>query len=320
MRERRFPADFIWGAATASYQIEGAVERRRPGREHLGPLLAHARAHRRRRHRRRRLRPLPPLSRGRRPHGRARPRRLPLLDRLAARRPRRQRAGQRGRASTSTTGSSTSCSSAASSPSRRSTTGTCRRRSRTPAAGRRDRPPRPSPSTPRVVAAPARRPGPAHRHAQRAIVRRPSSATAPVSTRRAGPSPQAALAAAHHLLLAHGLAVQAIRAARAGDVASVIALNFEAQAPATSHPLDVEAADGGPRPVQPLVPRPRRRPRLPAEGAVRAAAGTVPRSLDGDMERHRRADRLPGRQLLHPRGRPLATPRRRSTDAPDAAS
>ena len=36
--------DFVWGAATAAYQIEGAVERGRPRREHLGPLHGHARA------------------------------------------------------------------------------------------------------------------------------------------------------------------------------------------------------------------------------------------------------------------------------------
>ncbi len=39
-----FPPDFVWGAATASYQIEGAARRGRPRREHLGPLRPHARA------------------------------------------------------------------------------------------------------------------------------------------------------------------------------------------------------------------------------------------------------------------------------------
>ena len=82
-----FPPGFRFGAATASYQIEGAGARRRPRPVDLGHLLPHAGQDRQRRHRRRRLRPLPPLARGRRPHGRARPRDLPLLDRLAARHP-----------------------------------------------------------------------------------------------------------------------------------------------------------------------------------------------------------------------------------------
>jgi beta-glucosidase len=53
--------------------------------------------------------------------------------------------------------------------------------------------------------------------------------------------PAAALAAGHHLLVAHGLGVQAIRAAApAADVG--IVLNFEAKQPATPHLLDLEAA------------------------------------------------------------------------------
>jgi beta-glucosidase len=51
----------------------------------------------------------------------------------------------------------------------------------------------------------------------------------------------AALAAAHHLLLAHGLAVPAIRAAAPATEVG-ITLNFEPKVPASSHPLDVEAA------------------------------------------------------------------------------
>jgi len=53
--------------------------------------------------------------------------------------------------------------------------------------------------------------------------------------------PSAALAAAHHLLVAHGLSVAAIRAA-APQVKVGIALNFEPHLPATAHPLDQEAA------------------------------------------------------------------------------
>ena len=79
-----FPAGFRWGAATAAYQIEGAVaeDGRAPSiwdtfSHTPGPSAG-------RRHRRRRDRPLPPVPRGRRADGRARADGVPLLDRLAA--------------------------------------------------------------------------------------------------------------------------------------------------------------------------------------------------------------------------------------------
>jgi beta-glucosidase len=53
--------------------------------------------------------------------------------------------------------------------------------------------------------------------------------------------PAAAVAAAHHLLVGHGLAMQAIRAA-APSVQAGIVLNLGTQAPVSSHPLDLEAA------------------------------------------------------------------------------
>jgi beta-glucosidase len=53
--------------------------------------------------------------------------------------------------------------------------------------------------------------------------------------------PEAALAAAHHLLLAHGLGVQAIRA-NAPQASAGIVLNFEPQHPTSLHILDIEAA------------------------------------------------------------------------------
>ena len=40
-RPRSFPPDFVWGSATASYQIEGAVTRGRPRPVHLGHLQPH---------------------------------------------------------------------------------------------------------------------------------------------------------------------------------------------------------------------------------------------------------------------------------------
>jgi beta-glucosidase len=50
----------------------------------------------------------------------------------------------------------------------------------------------------------------------------------------------AALAAGHHVLVAHGLAMQAIRAAAPGAPAGIV-LNFESLEPATPDPLDAEA-------------------------------------------------------------------------------
>ena len=93
-RQRLDSQDFVWGAATASYQIEGAAPRTDAARA-SGIASRDARQGARRRHRRRRVRLLPPLPRRRPPHARARPRRLPLLDRLAARPPDGARQGQR---------------------------------------------------------------------------------------------------------------------------------------------------------------------------------------------------------------------------------
>ena len=40
---RTFPSDFLWGSATASYQIEGAVAEDGRGAVDLGHLQPHAR-------------------------------------------------------------------------------------------------------------------------------------------------------------------------------------------------------------------------------------------------------------------------------------
>lgn len=53
--------------------------------------------------------------------------------------------------------------------------------------------------------------------------------------------PEAAVAAAHHLLVAHGLGVQAIRAA-APEASAGVVLNLGPKHPASAHPLDLEAA------------------------------------------------------------------------------
>ena len=186
-----FPPDFVWGAATAAYQIEGAARRGRPRRRRSGT-------------------PSPPrpgrirggdtgdvacdhyhrYARGRRADGRrsgldayrfslAWPRLLPdgggaaQPGRARLLRPARRRAA-RARASR---------------PGSRSTTGTCRRRSRTPAAGRPATPPRASPSTPQVAAAALGDRVDALDHRSTSPGARRSSATARASTRRAAPSP-----------------------------------------------------------------------------------------------------------------------------------
>ncbi len=84
-RERiSFPADFLWGAATSAYQIEGS-----PLADGAGPSIWHRFAHTPgridgRRHRRRRLRSLPALRRRRRADARAGAQRLSLQHRRGA--------------------------------------------------------------------------------------------------------------------------------------------------------------------------------------------------------------------------------------------
>ncbi len=93
--------------------------------------------------------------------------------------------------------------------------------------------------------------------------------------------PAAALSTAHHLLVAHGLALQAIRAA-APRVAAGIVLNLDALHPASGHLLDLEAAIVAHDQVNrwfldPIVGR-----GYPEDGA-RAWGWTRGEVLDGDM-------------------------------------
>ena len=94
--------------------------------------------------------------------------------------------------------------------------------------------------------------------------------------------PAAAIAAAHHLLVAHGLGMQAIRAA-APAVPAGIVLNLGPMQPASSHPLDLEAASAAHDwlnrwYLDPLVGR--GYPGLPAWAAGHARVDI----RDGDME------------------------------------
>jgi beta-glucosidase len=94
--------------------------------------------------------------------------------------------------------------------------------------------------------------------------------------------PQAALAAAHHLLVAHGLAVEAIRAAAPrAQVGIVVVLG--PQHPASGHPLDVEAALIGHDQLNRWFLDPLTGHGYPEDGA-RAWGWDRREVLDGDME------------------------------------
>ena len=94
--------------------------------------------------------------------------------------------------------------------------------------------------------------------------------------------PGAAIAAAHHLLLAHGLATEAIRAAAPSTPVGIV-LNLGPQLPASTHPLDLEAASAAHAWLNrwfldPLVGRPY--PELPSWDAGQSSVDV----RDGDME------------------------------------
>ena len=203
MAERRFDDRFLFGAATAAFQIEGAtytdgrtdtiwdVFCRVDGAVINGDDGSVACDHYHR------------YARRRRPHGRARSAELPVLHVLVAD-PARRRPGEPGRASTSTRGWSTSCSSTTSCPGSRCTTGTSRRPSRTRAAGATGTPRTASPTTPWIVHARLGDRVPVWTTLNEPwcaaflgyIGRRP---------RPRDPGPRGRPGAPHHLLLGHGL-------------------------------------------------------------------------------------------------------------------
>ena len=94
--------------------------------------------------------------------------------------------------------------------------------------------------------------------------------------------PDAALAAAHHLLVAHGLGVRAIREATPGTPCGIV-LNFEPRHPATHHTLDIEAAIVAHDQVNRWFLDPITGRGYPEDGA-RAWGWRREEILDGDME------------------------------------
>ena len=151
------------------------------------------------------------------------------------------------------------------------------------AAGRCGRRPRPSPTTPawwppRSATGCRASPRSTSRscssdHGYREGSPRPGTERARRGAGRRPPSP-----------LAHGLAVPAIRAGRARARGRHHPQPRAQGTRPRSHPLDLEAADGGPRPVQPVVPRPGHRARLPGARARATGVGTAGEVGDGDLE------------------------------------
>ena len=313
-----FPDGLRLGRGHRRVPDRGRGHRGRPRAVHLGHLLPYAGQGLRRAHRRRRLRPLPPLPRRRGADGRAGPA-APTGSRWPGRGSSPTAPARSTRAGwTSTTGWSTSCSAAGIDPMRHALP-------LGPAAG---------------AGGPGRLDRPGHRRALRRVRRRSctpgsatgsapgprstsrgarrSSATAAACTRPAGSDPAAAFAAAHHLLLGHGLAAPgAARGRRAARVG--ITLNLAA---------------GRARPTRRTRPT-RRRPGsstacTTGSSSTRCCAGAYPDDVlrarrpgsptwpimrDGDEDDHRRADRPAGHQLLHARRTWRRGPARPATPA-----
>lgn len=92
----------------------------------------------------------------------------------------------------------------------------------------------------------------------------------------------ASLAAAHHVLLGHGLAVQAMRAV-APRTSLGIVLNFEPKQPASGHPLDLEAASAAHARMNRWYLDPIMQRGYPAD-AARAASWPRSEVAQGDLE------------------------------------
>ena len=283
---RAFPDGFVVGRRHRVVPDRGRGPRGRPRREHLGSLRPHAGP--------RRATATPATWRATTTTATATTWRCMAelgLDayrfsiawpRVAARRDRR---GERGGARLLRPAGRRAAGARASRPTRRSTTGTCPRPSRTPAGGRSARPPRRSPTTRTIVAAPAGRPrrAPWPPSTSRWCSLR-TSAT-PTGSTRPGARTGRAVAGRGPPPARRPRPRRWRRSARPRPrLQAGIVLNFEPHAPgerrtrSTSRPRPSRTTD-----VQPLVPGPARRRRLP--GATRRGRWGWDRDevLAGDM-------------------------------------
>ena len=113
--------------------------------------------------------------------------------------------------------------------------------------------------------------------------------------------PEAALRAAHHLLLGHGLATTAMRAQGDADSTFGITLNVSQTTPASDDPADVDAARRADGLTNRLFFDPLLRGSYPADTLEDVQAVTDGSHIqDGDLEAHPRPARLPRHQLLLP--------------------
>ena len=127
----------------------------------------------------------------------------------------------------------------------------------------------------------------------------PGSATAGAITRRAARRDADALAAAHHLLLSHGRAVEILRRAVAGRRRSASRSTSTTRTPRATPPRTSPPRAGSTGYTTAGSSTRSSAARIPSDMLERVRARSCRRSQDGDLADDRRADRLPRRQQLH---------------------